>query len=145
MNVEIRTTPFDFSIHGFSGIAPNKDYVGIAFALSDKMWKVVKSGNIKNKGKNIWVYENGERVFAGVELEDEPGYESSLEQKKINLKKYAYYKHTGPYNLIRIAGAQMQNEIKKQGFETDSPYIEIYGHWTNDESKLETELLMGLK
>jgi len=39
----------------------------------------------------------------------------------------------------------MTNELKKSGYEIIDPYIEIYGHWTNDEAKLETELLMGLK
>jgi len=39
----------------------------------------------------------------------------------------------------------MINELKKRGFETDLPYVEIYGHWTDDEAKLETELLMSLK
>ena len=39
----------------------------------------------------------------------------------------------------------MQNELKKNGHETILPYIEIYGHWVNDETKLETELLMSLK
>jgi hypothetical protein len=38
----------------------------------------------------------------------------------------------------------MKDEIKQRGFETALPYIEIYGHWTNDESKLETELLMSV-
>ena len=39
----------------------------------------------------------------------------------------------------------MIDELKKKGFETDLPYIEIYGHWTNNETELETELLMSLK
>jgi hypothetical protein len=39
----------------------------------------------------------------------------------------------------------MTDEIKRRGFETTLPYVEIYGHWNNDESKLETELLMCLK
>jgi hypothetical protein len=39
----------------------------------------------------------------------------------------------------------MINELTKQGFEVILPYIEIYGHWTRDESKSETELLMCLK
>jgi hypothetical protein len=39
----------------------------------------------------------------------------------------------------------MKDEIKIKGFEASLPYVEIYGHWTNDESKLETELLMCLK
>ena len=38
----------------------------------------------------------------------------------------------------------MTDELKKKGFEIVLPYIEIYGHWTTDETKLETELLMCL-
>jgi hypothetical protein len=39
----------------------------------------------------------------------------------------------------------MRDELKNKGFEIRLPYIEIYGHWINDETKLETELLMNLK
>jgi len=39
----------------------------------------------------------------------------------------------------------MTDELKSKGYEIVLPYIEIYGHWTNDEAKLETELLMSLK
>jgi hypothetical protein len=39
----------------------------------------------------------------------------------------------------------MRNELKNQGHEIIFPYIEIYGHWTDDETKLETELLICLK
>ena len=111
----------------------------------DKMWRTVKTNGLKNKGLNIWVYEPGEKVFAGVELFDAPNHNTGLEQKNINLTKYALYKHVGPYNLIKQAGQNMQDELRKRGFEICSPYIEIYGHWTNDETELETELLMCLK
>jgi len=109
------------------------------------MWQAVKSNNLNNKGLNIWVYEQGESVFAGVELNDTPNQNTELEQKNITLCKYAYYKHIGPYQLIKHAGQNMIAELKSQGFETVLPYIEIYGHWTADENKLETELLMCLK
>ena len=145
MNVEIINDPFRLDIYGFSGVALNKDYVGTAFKLMDKMWQVVKSGSLKNKGLNVWVYEPNERLFAGVELDGVPKQDTGLEQKSLTLPKYAYYKHVGPYNLIRQTGQTMKDELKKKGFETDLPYIEIYGHWTNDETKLETELLMCLK
>ena len=145
MNVEIINTPFNLTIHGFSGIAANKDYVGTAFKLMDKMWQVVKSKSLKNKGMNVWVYEPGEKVFAGVELDDAYQHNTRLEQKNIYLEKYAYYKHIGPYNLIKQAGQNMTAELKKLGLETGLPYIEIYGHWTEDETKLETELLVSLK
>jgi len=35
--------------------------------------------------------------------------------------------------------------MKENGYEISLPYIEIYGHWTNYEKRLETELLIGLK
>jgi effector-binding domain-containing protein len=145
MNLEIVDKLFKLNIYGFSGIAINKDYTGTAFKLTDRMWQTVKSNNLKNKGLNIWVYEQNERVFAGVELNDIPNHDMGLEQKSITLIKYAYYKHIGPYNLIKQAGQNMTDELKSKGFETILPYIEIYGHWTNDETKLETELLLPLK
>lgn len=142
MNLEIITEPLSLNIYGFAGIAVN---AGTAFKLMDKMWQIVKSNNLKNKGLNIWVYEQGESVFAGVELSDIPKHDTVLEHKSITLLKYAHYKHIGPYNLIKQAGQNMADELKSKGYETILPYIEIYGHWTNDETKLETGLLMSLK
>ena len=145
MNVEIVDKPFSIDIYGFSGVAVNKDYVETAFKLSGRMWETVKSNNLKNKGINIWVYEPGELVFTGVELDNIPVPGTGLELKRVSLTKYAYYKHIGPYRLIKQVGQNMQNELSRNGFETRLPYIEIYGHWTNDETKSETELLMSLK
>jgi hypothetical protein len=145
MNVEIINKNFSLDIYGFSGTAINKDYAGTAFKLMDKMWQAVKTNNLKNKGINIWVYEPNDKVFAGVELYDTPGDTIGLEHKIIDLVKYAYYKHVGSYNLLKQVGQNMRNELTNGGFEIGFPYIEIYGHWTNDETKLETELLMNLK
>jgi effector-binding domain-containing protein len=143
--MEIITNPLTLNLHGFSGVAVNKDYAGTAFKLMNKMWQTVKAHNLKNKGRNIWVYDPNEKVFAGVELDAPSTENTELEHKIIILKKYAYYKHVGPYNLIKQAGTEMRREIEVQGLKIGSPYIEIYGHWTNDESKLETELLMALE
>ena len=145
MRIEIINTPLILDIYGFSGIAVNKDYSGTAFKLMDKMWQIIKLKNLKNKGLNIWLYEQEQRIFTGVELNDIPNQDTGLEQKSIALLKYAYYKHIGPYNLIKQTGQNMTAELKSKGYETTLPYIEIYGHWTNDETKLETELLMSLK
>jgi effector-binding domain-containing protein len=144
MNIEIINNNLALEIYGFSGTAVNKDYAGTAFRLMDRMWKIVKSNELKHKGLNIWVYEANENVFAGVELEDTSKHNTELERKSISLEKYAYYKHIGPYSLIKQAGKSMKNELRSRGFNSILPYIEIYGHWTNDESKLETELLMAI-
>jgi effector-binding domain-containing protein len=145
MNVEIINKPFRLDIYGFSGIAKNKDYTGTAFRLMDKMWQIVKANKLKNKGLNIWVYEPGEKVFAGVELYESPKADTGIEQKSITINKYAYYKHIGPYNLIRQVGQNMRDELKNRGFEICYPYIEIYGHQADDVTKSETEFLLCLK
>ncbi len=88
---------------------------------------------------------NGCRIFTGVELIYIPNQDTGLQLKSITLLKYARYKHIGPYNLIKQAGQNMADELKSKSHETMLPYIEIYGHWTNDETKLETELIMSLK
>ena len=145
MNIEIITEKLNLDVYGFSGTATGNDYAGTAFKLMDKMWQVVKGNGLANKGKNIWIYENDHGVFAGVELENDPGDQRPLEKKSLTLNKYAYYKHIGPYHLIKQVGQNMTAELRSKGYETVLPYIEIYGHWTNDETKLETELLMSLK
>jgi hypothetical protein len=70
MNIEIITKNFDLGVYGFGGIATNKDYAETAFKLSGRMWEVVKANGLKNKGKNIWVYGDADKVFAGVELDN---------------------------------------------------------------------------
>src|SRR5580765_3285395 len=123
MKLEIIDKRLSLDMYGFSGTAIGKDYAGTAFKLMDKMWKIVKSNNLKNKGLNIWVYEPNDMVFAGVELDGSPSYDTGLEKKSITLKKYAYYKHVGPYNLIKQAGQTMKDELKKRGFVIGNPYI----------------------
>lgn len=145
MKMEIIDKHLSLNIYGFSGTATGKDYAGTAFKLMDKMWKIVKSNHLRNKGLNIWVYEPNEMVFAGVELEGTPTPDTGLERKSITLNKYAYYKHVGPYKLIKQAGQRMKDELKATGVGVGHPYIEIYGHWTSDEAKLETELLMCIE
>jgi effector-binding domain-containing protein len=143
--MEIITDELTLIVSGFGGVAANKNYAGTAFALMDKMWPVIKARGVKHKGMNIWVYEANEKVFAGVELVSPSVEDTGLEQKTISLKKYAYHKHIGPYSLVTQAGDYMQNEIRKMGLKSTLPHIEIYGHWTNDDSKLETELLMAIE
>jgi len=144
MKIEIINKALQLDISGFSGVATNKNYAGTAFALMDKMWLVVKTKGLKHKGLNIWVYEAGEKVFAAVELEDKSITDTGLEQKTVVLTKYAYYKYIGPYSGIKQAGDNMQNELRAMGLKSRLSYIEIYGHWTNDETKLETELIMAV-
>jgi hypothetical protein len=145
MKVDIIEAAITFDIYGFSATAVGMDYAGTAFRLMDKMWMAVKGNGLPNKGINIWVYEPEDRVFAGVELHGPPDPAIGLEHKVVHLIKYGYSKHVGPYHLLKHAGQNMHAELKQRGFKTTFPYVERYGHWSSDESKLETELFVDLK
>ncbi len=142
--VSIINHPFQADLYGFSGVAIHKNWKETGFALMNKMWAQVRSKQLNHKGINIWVYEENDSMFAGVELAGASLNDTGLELKKINLAKYAYYKHVGPYHLITDAYSKALNEINHSGMNICLPYIEIYGHWTEDESRLETELLWCL-
>ncbi len=145
MNIEIITKKLALEIVGFGDIAKDKDCAATAFKLSGKMWEMVKANGIKNKGKNIWVYDVAHKVFAGVELDNPNDDNGALEKLNIHIERYAYCKYIGSYNKIKLIGQNMTNELSKQGYEVKLPYIEIYGLWTADETKLETELFMSLR
>jgi hypothetical protein len=145
MDIQIIEKKFTVSIYGFSGTAINNSWMETGFRLMNKMWERVRALKLPNKGLNIWVYEEHCKMFAGVELEAIPPTDAGLEFKNVTVSKYAYYKHIGPYELIKSKGSQVVAELKNRGIETTPLYIEIYGHWSNDETKLETELIWGVK
>lgn len=144
MKAEIRNEPLHYELYGYGEAAVQKDYMGTAFRLMDKLWKTVKAEGLKTKGINIWVYEPNEQVFVGVELEGPPPLHTDLTPKTVDLSQYAYYKHIGPYQLIRQVGQTVRDELIDNGYEMISPYLEVYGHWSEDENKLETELIWGV-
>ena len=135
---------FHIELYGVSGVAVNQDWAGTGMALMDKMWKEVKTRKFENTGINVWVYEPGDKMFAGVGLLTPPPADTILEPKKVILPKYVYYKHIGSYHGIKDSFIRLKAEFDQAGIKTGLPYLEIYGHWTEDESKLETELLWTL-
>ena len=145
MKTEIINSPLPLELYGFEDQANGPNPSETAFRLMNKMWQIVKSNNLPNKGINVWVYGAGGNIFAGVELTEPPKQDTGLQFKTVVLSKYGYHKHIGSYSLIRQAGQQMRAELTANGFEIIPPYIEIYGHHSPDESKTETELLMQLR
>jgi len=143
MNIIIREN-FNIDLYGVSGVAIKQNWAEIGMDLTNKMWQEIKSHSLKHKGINVWVYESGNKMFAGVELKAPPSSDTILELKRIHLTRYAYFKHIGPYDKIGETGSKISEELSQKGIKTSLPYLEIYGHWTEDASKLETEMLWSL-
>jgi len=145
---EIRTTPLTLTIRGHSlKHNPAKSYGEEIISLLNRVWPILKSANIPNDGLNRVIYEKDGTVFAGIVFNpdaDTNPAAAALEQKHLHLTRYAYWKHTGPYHLIPTTCAAMTKSLEAQGIHQSWPMLEVYGHWTNDESKLETETFVAI-
>ncbi len=144
-NFQILQRKISFDLHGFSGIAPEGKLPDTAFHLMNRMWQVVKSNNLKDNGLNVWGYDPGIQIFVGTELFEKSDPALGLQEKWVVLKKCAFCRHVGPYKLIPQIGQLMRRELKNRGLEVGFPYVEVYGHWTQDEATLETDLYLALK
>jgi len=149
MQPDIRTVPIEYTIFGHSlQHDPAKRFGQEIISLLNRVWPVLKGNAIPNDGINRVVYESDCSVFAGVVLgagaEALPAV-AGLERKTIRLTRYAVWKHIGPYHLIPATGNAMTKALEAAGHRKDWPMVEVYGHWSNDESKLETETFVALR
>lgn len=140
MDIEIRQN-LSLDLYGFSAPVPDFKFGETGIKLSDRVWSFVKENSLPNKGINIWVYDSQAKMFCGVELSPPPTNDFGMEHRVVEFKKYAWYKHVGPYRLLREANEKMKNELQKKGLRFGPPSLEIYGHHGPDEQKLETELV----
>ena len=145
MELRIINQNYNLTLYGVSGIAVNRTFAQTGMKLMDEMWSKIRSNDLKHKGVNVWVYEANEKLFTGVELENVPQPGTGLELVQVDIKRYAYYKHVGTYQQLPAVYVQIREAIARQKLDTCFPWLEVYGHWTHDESKLETEILICLK
>lgn len=144
MTVEIRNEPICFDLHGVTGDVPDRNYAAAGFKLMDKLWPVIKENGIETTGINYWFYREATRLSTCVELSGDGGAEY-FEHVPVRFESYAYYKHIGSYERLGEAYAALKNEIADRGLTQSGDYVEKYGHWTDDSSKLETEIFAGLR
>jgi GyrI-like small molecule binding domain len=144
MHVELVLEPFSRTLYGLSGAVADRDYGAAGRRLMDDMWREIWERELQHKGINHWVYDDADSLFTGVELENAPGEGILLERKEILLPEYAYWKHAGAYSELAQVYERMYAQLQANGIEPGRPIVEIYGHWTADENKLVTEVLINL-
>jgi hypothetical protein len=110
----------------------------------NEVWKEIGEKALKRKGVNNWVYPAEDRISVGVELRDDPNAETILERKEIVLPRYAYWKHVGAYSKLAEVHEAMHMELQRRGIRASRPSVEVCGHWTEGESRLETEVLIAV-
>jgi len=113
------------------------------------VWNFIKANNVTPRGRNVAVYrptgtpefalEIGVEVGAGaagggeVVLSSTPGGEAVTAA------------HVGPYSMLKNAHDAVQAWCAAHNRQIAGPSWEVYGHWTEDQSKLRTDVFYLLK
>ncbi len=145
MEPGIRPPPLDVTLLGASGrFTPENGFGHAVRALLDRAWPVIKAKSIPNPGINWVVYGHDGEVFAGVETQIPDPAAIGLERMDLRLKRYAEWTHVGPYSKLGQTYDAMHDALTAMGHRPTRPLVEIYGHWTDDESRLETRILWSI-
>ncbi|QHW34677.1 GyrI-like domain-containing protein [Paenibacillus rhizovicinus] len=151
MSLQWRTVdkPYSITLHGVSRQhRPGQPYGDLIMELLGHVWTEVRGQSLPNRGLNYVIYEQDGSVFGGVELEIPPqsdaGAVPNLTMKTWTLNEYAYCVHRGPYSGLGRTNAELRKAVAASGRACGSPLIEVYGHWKEDESQLETEIYCSL-
>ena len=143
MDIEILSDGVEFDLYGLSGDVENHDYAGTGQRLMAEMGKRINEAGLLKNGM-YWVYDTAKHMFTGVKVDDANAADKILEHKLVKLEKYAYCKHVGPYEKLGDIHRGIEQELAARNLEECGPRVEKYGSWSDNSSKLVTEVLVGL-
>ena len=147
MEIQIIEEPIRFRLYGNSTIVENQKYGEAGFRLMNEMWNVVRREKIETTGINHWVYMADERMFVGVVVKnpERQPMPHSLVPFEFELMRYLRHVHIGPYETLPKKWQALKAELVARGEAIASPSLEVYGHASDDPSKAETTILIGLR
>jgi hypothetical protein len=147
MKVEIIESQIWFHLYGVSGNVENERYGEVGLGLMNEMWPIVKGAGIPTTGINHWVYLPNDKIFVGVELRSLKPSPSpdQLEPLEFELRRYLKHVHIGPYQALPQKWKELKAELSARGEVIGSPSLEVYSHHCDDQSTLETTILIGLR
>lgn len=112
----------------------------------DKVWAFLRANQVPNSGLNVFLYHHPERmgdamkIDFGVQVTNR--FEDQEEVKCVETPSgnVAQTIHIGPYTRLGEAHGAIHQWCKANQRQIAGYSWEIYGHWNNDPSKLETTI-----
>jgi len=146
MQIKVIDIPWMKKLYGLSSIHdPNRSVGDEIKALLEPVWEIVRKHQISTTGINHVVYGVNGKYFCGVECPSLSQELQGLTSMRVTLGRYVYYKHIGPYSGIPKSYSEIVEEMGKMSLQPVPPSVEIYGHWNDDQTLLETELLLSFR
>jgi effector-binding domain-containing protein len=115
-------------------------------AACGEVWKFIKSTGMPHSGLNMALYLDLEmNLEIGVVMIEPFASDGPVICSQTPGGTVATAVHFGPYNRLGDAHDAIQDWCDAQGRKRAGPFWEIYGHWTDDPSKLRTDVFYLLE
>jgi effector-binding domain-containing protein len=117
--------------------------------LLDKVYVAVRAGEIVQTGHNVFVYSDPSKDEVTVEVGVEVGAPFSpvddIEYAETPGGRAAYAKHVGPYAELGRTHDAIVQWCTEHAWQRAGVWWEVYGDWTEDPAKLETDVFHALR
>lgn len=111
--------------------------------LFDALYGGLGATTARQTGQNVVLYEGTAEPFpleVGVQVDGPFEPVGDIVPSTLPAGRVARALHVGPYTDLHQTHMALQDWCRDQGLALAGRYWEIYGDWTDDESKLETEV-----
>ena len=144
MHYEITTTRVDARpIASIDVHATPDELDALIPGLLDEVWEHLKGIGLDRQSHNVVIYYDAEvHLEAGIEVPGDSGFEGEgrIERSSTPAGLAARTVHIGPYEQLSEAHEALRSWCADKGYHTVGPVWEVYGEWTDDTSKLRTEV-----
>lgn len=110
-------------------------------AACGEVWSFIRSRGVSDAGRHVAIYFDGViNLEVGVEIPDGFSGDGNVYLSKTPAGPVARTTHLGPYHLLGGAHRAIHDWCALNGRVPSGPSWEIYGHWTDDPAKLQTDI-----
>lgn len=131
---------------------PIRDVPGTFWQYLNQVYAAGKTGALRLDGQNVFLYRDGDglgdaEVAFGVGVKNAFEKVGNVQPTLLPAGTVATTTHWGNYAGLGDAHAAVIEWCKEHGFRRAKghPRWEVYGHWTDDESKLRTDVFYLLE
>jgi effector-binding domain-containing protein len=111
----------------------------VMLGLIGQVWDFIKRTGVKSDGINVAVYYK-DRIEAGARVLTPFEGDGRVYCSSTPAGLAATVAHIGPYNRMGEAHSAIVKYCAATGRKLTGVNWEVYGHWTDDESKLRTDV-----
>jgi effector-binding domain-containing protein len=117
--------------------------------LLDQVYAAVRAGDVVQTGRNVFVYSDPSKeevtVEVGVEVAAPFDSVGDIDYAETPAGEAAFTRHVGPYAELGRTHDAIVQWCMAHGRRRSGVWWEVYGDWTDDPAKLETDVVHALR